>query len=227
MTPKPQPQLWLLTQKSGQAQINFPPTYKFDKYSAQGLVCNSCRVCETMPRMWHNSVPSEMLPVALGGRFKKHSLIQIVEIKFKYETIFSKETHSPFLTKFQPCNQCKMLLFATLVPLKPKGFSLSFPQSSPGCLILLACGLLLFPALKEVYDSSKKQRVPSWTEPMPSDGSWQITWGAFFLGDIIFVRVFFSSQKYGDHRRRFHEVVVLFLDLRAMFFFVALKRGKI
>ena len=50
-----------------------------------------------------------------------------------------------------------------------------------------------FPAPKEVYDSSKKQRVPSWTEPIPSGGSRRIIWG-IFLG-IIFHGVFFHPRK--------------------------------
>ncbi len=77
-----------------EAQINFPPTYKFDKYSVQGSVKRHFRrICETMGRMWQNSVPSPCFLCRFGRRFKAHSLIQIMQSKFKKGTPFSKETH--------------------------------------------------------------------------------------------------------------------------------------
>lgn len=195
MTPKPQPK-WAVVAENGQAQINFPPTYKFDKYSAQGSVRHFCKVCETMPRMWQNSVPSEMLPVALGVVSKN-----ILSSKSCKSSSSMKQylvrTIIPlwgFLIKFQTCNRCKMLQFATLVPLKPKWFSLGFPHSSPGCFALLACG-------RKFMIPPRSKGFPVGRSRCPVMGVDKSIGGHFFFGTSFSYSFFFISETWWSSQK--------------------------
>lgn len=180
---KHDPRAPLLSQKFGQAQINFPPTYKFDKYSVHGSVCHFCRVCE-------------MLPVALGVVSK--SILSSKSCKssssMKQHLVRKPIPLWGFLTKLQTCNQCKMLQFATLVPLKPKWFSLGFPQSSPGCFALLACG-------RKFMIPPRSKGFPVGRSLCPVMGVDKSLGGHFFWGTSFSYSFFFIPEKWWSSQK--------------------------
>ena len=118
-----------------------------------------------------------------------------------------------------------MLQFATVCTFEAEdGFLLGFPQSSPGCFISLACGLLLFLLRRKFMIPPRSKGFPVGRSLSPVVGVDE-SFRAFF-GGIIFHGVFFSSQKNGDHPRRFHGAFCSKI-CEPCFFFVTLKRGKI